>query len=152
MKNPDSEMTVFLVDDDDIVCESVSRSFRKQGVPLPIVTAFDGMEALEILRGLHQSKKITNPFVVLLDLNMPRMNGFEFLQEVRSDPNLAPIVIFVFTTSNDESDRTRAYRDNVAGYIVKSSVGPQFSRLTSLLDSYRKAVILPGLPSRRTST
>ncbi len=149
MKKLESEMTVLLVDDDDVVWECLSRSIQKQGASISVVAAVDGIEALEILRGLHQSKRISNPFVVLLDLNMPRMSGFEFLQEVRSDPELASIMIFVFTTSNEDKDRARAYQDNVAGYILKSSVEPQFSKLARLLDAYQKAVIPPEFPSRR---
>ena len=136
--------TVLLVDDDDVACESVTRSFRKQNISFPIVTAEDGMEALEILRNQHPGKSIKAPFLVLLDLNMPRMNGFEFLQEVRNDKLLSSLVIFVLTTSNDDNDRTRAYEENIAGYMVKSSVGPQFSKLASLLVNYRSTVVLPG--------
>ncbi|MDH5547839.1 MAG: response regulator [Gammaproteobacteria bacterium] len=141
--NPQNEFTVLLVDDDDVACESVTRSFRKHNIPFPIVAAHDGLEALDILRGKHAEKSVTAPLIVLLDLNMPRMNGFEFLQEVRADRNLSSLVIFVLTTSNDDSDRTRAYSENIAGYMVKSMVGPQFSKLASLLMDYRLAVTLP---------
>lgn len=142
MSNP-SQLTVFLIDDDDVACESVERSFKKHDIPYPIVTAHDGKEALEILRGQHPSKKIALPLVILLDLNMPRMNGFEFLQELRADPALSSHVVFVLTTSNDDNDRARAYAEHIAGYMVKSMVGPQFSKLTNLLQSYRSAVNLP---------
>lgn len=139
MANPEN-LTVFLVDDDDVSCESVVRSFKKHSITFPIVTASDGREALEILRGQHPSKKLSQPYVILLDLNMPRMNGFEFLQEMRADPALAANVVFVLTTSNDDSDRTRAYAEHIAGYMVKSFVGPQFSKLTNLMRSYRSSV------------
>jgi len=74
---------------------------------------------------------------------MPRMNGFEFLQHLRADPNLHDEVVFVLTTSDADTDRTRAYHENIAGYMVKASVGPQFSKLAQLLQSYRSAVRLP---------
>lgn len=143
MTNCDA-LTVLLIDDDDVACESVSRAFKKYDIPFPIVMAHDGIEGLEILRGEHSSKSLKGPFVILLDLNMPRMNGFEFLQEVRSDPKLTQCVIFVLTTSSDDSDRSKAYAEHVAGYMVKSAVGPQFSRLASLLTGYNSSVILPG--------
>jgi len=142
--NDSSELTVFLIDDDDVACESVERSFKKHEIPFPIVTAQDGIEALEILRGQNPSKQFTGPIVILLDLNMPRMNGFEFLQAMRSDPTLSSNVVFVLTTSNDDNDRSRAYAEHIAGYMVKSSVGPQFSKLANLLMNYRSSVTLPS--------
>ena len=140
--NSTADLSVFLIDDDDVACESVIRSFKKNNISFPIVTAGDGVEALEILRGQHPDKQFTGPIIILLDLNMPRMNGFEFLQELRDDPALASNVVFVLTTSNDDNDRTRAYAEQIAGYMVKSSVGPQFSKLAHLLVSYKSSVIL----------
>ncbi|MDH5301887.1 MAG: response regulator [Gammaproteobacteria bacterium] len=136
-------ITVLLVDDDDVACESVIRSFKKNNVQFPVVTAGDGLEALAILRGENKEKVINHPYVILLDLNMPRMNGFEFLQELRADENLSSDVVFILTTSNDDNDRTRAYAEHIAGYMVKSLVGPQFARLAHLLVGYREAVRLP---------
>lgn len=143
MTNPAHDMTVFLVDDDDVACEAVARSFSKYDINFPIVMAHDGVEALEILRGQHASKTVSAPYLILLDLNMPRMSGFEFLQEMRSDHDIASSVVFVLTTSNDDSDRARAYEENIAGYMVKSAVGPQFSKLAMLLSSYKQSVTLP---------
>jgi CheY-like chemotaxis protein len=75
---------------------------------------------------------------------MPRMNGFEFLQEVRSDNQLHDSIVFILSTSDADSDKARAYHENIAGYMVKSSVGPQFSKLAALLDNYRSTVALPA--------
>lgn len=137
-------INILLVEDDDVAAEAVMRSLRKHSVNAPITLAQDGLEALEILREEHPQQHIEKPYVVLLDLNMPRMNGFEFMQEVRADRELSESVIFVLTTSDNEQDRARAYAKNIAGYMVKSAVGPQFAKLASLLDSYRAAVKLPG--------
>ncbi len=137
-------MNILLVEDDDVAAEAVVRSLRKYDVQAPIVHAQDGQEALDILRNQHPQQKLNKPFLVLLDLNMPRMDGFEFMQEVRADKLLCESVIFVLTTSDNELDRSRAYRENIAGYMVKSAVGPQFSKLASLLENYRDAVKLPG--------
>lgn len=142
--NDTQDLTVFLIDDDDVACESIARSFKKNAIPFPIVMAHDGQEALEILRGQHPDKKLAGPIVILLDLNMPRMNGFEFLTEIRSDPELSANIVFVLTTSNDDNDRSRAYAEHIAGYMVKAAVGPQFSKLAQLLQTYKVSVTLPA--------
>lgn len=134
---------VLLVDDDDVATESVIRSVRKNDVDCHITIAEDGQVALDILKGHHPGKTITRPLVILLDLNMPRMNGFEFLDALRQDINLKDLVVFILTTSDGESERSRAYHQHVAGYMVKSAVGPQFSRLAHLLDEYGQSVRLP---------
>lgn len=83
------------------------------------------------------------PFVVLLDLNMPRMTGIEFLREVRMDPKLRSTIVFVLTTSNDEQDRRASYDLNVAGYLVKDDVGPDYARVLELLERYSNTVTFP---------
>lgn len=138
-----SNMKILLVDDDDVAQEAVIRSFKKYNLPFPVITANDGLEALEILRNEHPHKKIDGPFIVLLDLNMPRMNGFEFLQTIRSDDDLSTTIVFVLTTSGRDSDRTRAYQEFIAGYLVKSSVGPQFSKLANLMNQYAVTIDMP---------
>lgn len=138
----DSEIGVLVVDDDDITFELVERALRRIEGNFRIVPAADGMVALDVLRG-RNGHKMGRPYLILLDLNMPRMNGFEFLEAVRADESLATSVIFVLTTSDADADRTRAYRDHVAGYMVKSSVGPQFARVAKLIAEYRTAVHLP---------
>lgn len=142
--NNSGKVNILLIEDDDVAAESVVRSLRKHAMDFPIVLARDGLEALEILRGNHADLTIERPYLVLLDLNMPRMDGFEFLKEVRNDAELRASVIFVLTTSDADSDRMRAYYENIAGYMVKSAVGPQFAKLASLLNDYRNTVYLPG--------
>ena len=143
MNNP-IKVNILLVDDDDVAAEAVVRSLRKHAMDFPVTLARDGIEALEILRHTHSDLSIEKPYIVLLDLNMPRMNGFEFLQEVRKDKNLHDSIIFVLTTSDFDSDKSSAYHQNIAGYMVKSAVGPQFSKLATLLDNYRNTVSLPA--------
>jgi CheY-like chemotaxis protein len=138
-----SILTILLVEDDDVAAESVMRSLRKIGMQFPVVWVEDGLAALRVLHGQDPARHIQRPLVVLLDLNMPRMNGFEFLQALRADPDLCDEVVFVLTTSDADTDRTRAYHEQIAGYMVKSAVGPQFSKLAQLLLSYASAVKLP---------
>lgn len=141
--SPDATLTVLLVEDDDVAAESVVRSLSRAGCTFPVVWTEDGADALKVLRGQDASRKAPRPRVVLLDLNMPGMNGFEFLKRLRADPVLREDVVFVLTTSDADSDRTRAYHEHIAGYMVKSAVGPQFARLASLMVSYESAVRLP---------
>lgn len=136
-------INILLVEDDDVAAEAVVRSLAKNNLSFPIVIAEDGLEALQILRNQSTSKKIQKPYLILLDLNMPRMNGFELLEEIRSDQSLQDSIVFVLTTSNADSDKTQAYHKNIAGYMVKSAVGPQFLKLAKLLDSYHDSVHLP---------
>jgi CheY-like chemotaxis protein len=143
MNNP-TKVNILLVDDDDVAAEAVVRSLRKHAMDFPVTLARDGIEALEILRRTHMDLSIEKPYIILLDLNMPRMNGFEFLQEVRNDTNLHDSIVFVLTTSDFDSDKSRAYHQNVAGYMIKSAVGPQFAKLAALLDNYRSTVSLPA--------
>lgn len=143
MNNLD-KINILLVDDDDVAAEAVVRSLRKHAMDFPVTLARDGMEALEILHRTHPDLLIEKPYLILLDLNMPRMNGFEFLQEIRGDKKLHDSIVFVLTTSDADTDKSRAYHENIAGYMVKSAVGPQFSKLAALLDNYRSTVSLPA--------
>lgn len=136
-------MSILLVDDDDVAAEAVVRCLRRNSLTCPIVLAEDGRAALSILRGTHASKKIVRPYLVLLDLNMPRMNGVEFLRELRADVHLCGSVVFVLSTSGSPGDRARAYREFVAGYMVKSALGPQLAGLARFLTEYAAANFLP---------
>jgi len=136
-------LTILLVEDDDVAAEAVVRSLRKAGLDFPTVWAEDGLQALRALRGDDPERQVPRPRVILLDLNMPRMNGFEFLQQLRADPRLRDDVVFVLTTSDAETDRMRAYQEHIAGYMVKAAVGPQFSRPAQLLGLYHHHIRLP---------
>ena len=135
-------VTVLLVEDDDVDAERVIRSFRKSGIPHPIRRARDGIEALEVLRG-ETGEPILRPYIILLDLKMPRMGGLQFLGCLREDPVLADAVVFVLTTSRNEADRCKAYLRNVAGYIVKSRSSGDFVDVASMLAWYWRVVELP---------
>jgi len=138
-----NSVTLFLVDDDEVDRELIQRALTKAKIANPLRTAYDGMNALEILRGEGDNEKIQAPFIILLDWNMPRMNGLEFLQELRADENLKASIVFVLTTSAAERDKLSAYQQNVAGYIVKDRAGKDFLNLLSLLDTYWRIVEFP---------
>jgi CheY-like chemotaxis protein len=136
-------LNILLVEDDDVAAEAVIRGLRRHATDCPVTVAEDGFVALQILRGQHDKLRICKPHIVLLDLNMPRMNGFEFLKELRADAELRGTVVFVLTTSDTQTDRVRAYQEFIAGYIVKSDVGPQCSSLARFVTEYREVVRFP---------
>jgi CheY-like chemotaxis protein len=135
--------SILLVDDDDVAAEAVVRGLKKNAMQCPIVLAEDGSVALQVMRDEHATRHIARPYLVLLDLNMPRVNGFEFLQTVRADAQLRGTVVFVLTTSGSDKDRARAYDENIAGYMVKSGLGPQLRGLAQFLIEFRASVLLP---------
>ncbi len=122
---------------------AIERGFRQAKVFNEIIRARDGVEALEIMRGQHDSLRLTKPCIVLLDLNMPRMDGFTFLDELRKDSDLHKTVVFVLTTSKDDVDRSRAYERYIAGYIVKENTGVNLNSLIQTLENYWRLVDLP---------
>jgi CheY-like chemotaxis protein len=135
--------SILVIDDDDVAAEAVVRGLRKHQLHCPIVVAEDGNVALQILREQHAARRIAKPYVAFLDLNMPRMSGFEFLRALRADEALRATVVFVLSTSNSEADRTRAYQENIAGYMVKAELGPQLKGLAHFLTKYCSVVLLP---------
>jgi CheY-like chemotaxis protein len=137
------QFSVLLVDDDDVAAEAVVRGLKKHGMQCPVELAEDGGVALQVMRNEHATRHLVGPYIVLLDLNMPRMNGFELLQTVRADDRLRGTVVFVLTTSGSDKDRARAYAYNIAGYMVKSGMGPQLRGLAQFLTEYRASVLLP---------
>jgi CheY-like chemotaxis protein len=136
--------SLLLIDDDDVAAEAVKRSLRKHGLLCPVIVAEDGAAALNILRGTDPERQIDAPRLILLDLNMRGMNGFEFLRELRADAALRGTVVFVLTTSAAESDVARAYEEGVAGYLTKSTLGPQLRGLARFLTEYGSATVLPS--------
>lgn len=134
-------VNVLLVDDDVVDQEAIRRAFTRLEITHPLVIARDGEEALEILR--HPQAGSSRPYLIVLDLKMPRMSGMEFLHELRSDPHLQRHVVFVLTTSSADADKCRAYSTNVAGYLEKSNLGAGLEHLVPLLDHYWRSVVFP---------
>ena len=97
-------VTVLLVEDDDIDAETVIHSFKQMKIANPVRHARDGEEALEILRGQNDAEPNVGSFVVFLDLNMPRLGGYDFRTEIRNDPKLEQAVVFVLKTLSADED------------------------------------------------
>ncbi|HSV22282.1 MAG TPA: response regulator, partial [Xanthobacteraceae bacterium] len=106
----------------------------------PLYVAFNGIQGLDMLRKGEVPK---NRRLVLLDLNMPRMNGIEFLRELRKDSELRSIPVVVLTTSDAEKDKIEAFDLNVAGYLVKPITFPGFAELMATLNKYWTLVDMP---------
>lgn len=138
-----AEVTFLVVDDDEIDVELLQRAFRKLKIANPVVRATDGLDALDVLRGTGGREKLRPPYIVLLDINMPRMSGLEFLDELRQDDDLRRTIVFVLTTSDDDADIFKSYEKNISGYVVKARAGRSFEEALSMLDHYWKVVELP---------
>jgi CheY-like chemotaxis protein len=136
-------VNLLLVEDDEVDVQGLKRAFSKSRIANPIMVARDGIEALEMLRGENGHEKLPKPHLILLDLNMPRMNGIEFLETIRADEDLKCSVVFMITTSKADEDKARAYGHNVAGYIVKQDPANTFMEAVSLLEHYWKIVEFP---------
>ena len=133
-------LNILLVEDDAVDVMNVERAFKKNNIANPLYRAVDGIEALEMLRS---GAVPAENRLVLLDMNMPRMNGIEFLQALRADPKLAATSVVMLTTSNDDRDKVKAYELNVAGYLLKPVTFVEFVHLTAALNKYWTLVELP---------
>lgn len=133
-------LNILLVDDDDVDVMNVRRAFKRANIANPIYVASNGIEALEALRN---DRIPAGRRLVLLDLNMPKMNGIEFLRELRKDPDLKHISVVVLTTSNEDRDRVEAYELNVAGYLLKPVTFVDFVDVMATLNKYWTLMELP---------
>lgn len=129
----DRRINILLVDDDELDIMNVRRAFQKEKIDYPLFLAGDGLKALEVLRGgtIPRERRL-----VLLDINMPRMNGIEFLRELRADPELHATSVVVLTTSNEDRDKIEAYDLNVAGYLLKPVRFVAFVDIMATLNRY----------------
>jgi len=138
----DSMINILLVEDDEVDVMNVKRAFKKNHIENPLFIAHDGVEALEMLLGIG-GRSIPLPRIILLDINMPRMGGLEFLENIRKNDLLKNISVFIMTTSNEENDKLKAYNLNVAGYILKPLSMESFVEAVSTLKSYWKICEFP---------
>lgn len=139
----DKSINILLVEDDEVDVMNVQRAFKKNHILNPLYVAGNGLEALAMLHGDGVEKIVPMPKIILLDINMPRMNGIEFLQKLRTEPELKAICIFVLTTSSDDRDKIAAYDLNVAGYILKPVELDNFIEAVKTMDLYWSLLELP---------
>ncbi len=139
-----SIFNILLVEDDEVDIMNVKRAFKKNNVQHSLAVTNNGIEALAYLRNAHANTPLEVPKIILLDLNMPRMGGIEFLKEIRNDEQLKNLSVFVMTTSNEDNDKVEAFNLNVAGYILKPLSMEQFMDVVSTLNSFWKLCEFPN--------
>ena len=123
----DENAVILLVEDDRVDIMTVKRALQKNNVSNPIYVARTGVEALGMLRGDGFPKIEPKPSLILLDLNLPKMGGIEFLKELRADPDLQSLAVIVLTSSNEPHDRAAAFQYDVEDYIVKPHSFDEFA-------------------------
>lgn len=126
-------INLLLVEDDEVDVMNIKRAFKKNDIENPLHVSGNGVEALEYLKS---PTTLPLPKIILLDINMPKMNGIEFLTEIRKDEELKSLTVFVMTTSNSDSDKINAYGLNVAGYILKPLSFDKFVSTVKNLTDY----------------
>jgi hypothetical protein len=129
-------INILLVEDDEVDVMNVQRAFKRHNIENPLYVASNGLEALSMLRDQGKGAIPASRRLVLLDLNMPRMGGIEFLYALRSDAELRMTPVIVLTTSNQDRDRVEAYNLNVAGYILKPVTFSKFADTMDVLNKY----------------
>lgn len=141
----DNVINILLVEDDEVDVMNVKRAFKKNNITNPLYIAGNGLEALKMLRGESGNPPAVPATrrLILLDLNMPKMGGIEFLHELRADPNLRSTPVVVLTTSDQDQDRVEAYNLNVAGYLLKPVTFNTFADLMVALNRYWALCELP---------
>lgn len=129
-----------LLEDDSVDAIMVKRALESLKVTNPLVNSSDGEEALNYLRN-HNSKK---PGIILLDLNMPKIGGLEFLKVIKADDELRKIPVIALTTSDDERDITESFKHGIAGYMVKALDSKGFVETIRIIDRYWTLSELPN--------
>ena len=129
----DNDAVILLVEDDRVDIMTVQRALKKIAITNPLCVARTGVEALGMLRGDGFPRIEPTPSLILLDLNLPKMGGIEFLRELRADPVLKTLPVIVLTSSNEPGDRAAAFEYEVNDYIVKPHTFDEFSDAMSMI-------------------
>ena len=135
-----SSKSVMLVEDDNVDVMSVKRAFKDLNIKNQLIITPNGEEALEYLNNNNN----TPPCIILLDLNMPKMNGLEFLRIIKTDENLKKIPVIVLTTSSQQEDIIESFKLGVAGYMVKSVDYIEFTQVIKTINLYWTSSKVPS--------
>lgn len=131
---------ILLVEDDRIDVMTIERSMKDLKIANPLYVVENGIEALKFLR----SESNPRPGIILLDINMPRMNGHEFLFQIKADPDLKRIPAIIMTTSEDSQDKTESFNLGAAGYMIKPVDYKKFVEVVNAINLYWTLSELPG--------
>ena len=134
----ESAESILLIEDDRVDVMTVQRALNRYKIDIPLQVARTATDALAMLRGTGVEK--IQPSLILLDLNLPRMSGIEFLEELRADAALKDMTVIVLTSSNEPSDREAAFKYEVEDYIVKPHSFDEFASAINTVLTYA----LPG--------
>ena len=129
----DDDDVILLVEDDRVDIMTVKRAMQKNAITNPVHVARTGVEALGMLRGDGVPKIEPKPSLILLDLNLPKMGGIEFLKELRADPDLQDMPVIVLTSSNEPRDRAAAFEYEVEDYFVKPHSFDEFTKAIAII-------------------
>jgi CheY-like chemotaxis protein len=132
-------LPILLVEDDVVDHMLVKRAFKNLDITNPLIIFTNGEEALEHLR----DKSNPTPCIIIIDLNMPKMNGIEFLKIIKEDRVLKIIPVIVLTTSKEEQDKTECFKLGVAGYMIKPV---EYVKFVELMDTMNKYWTFSELP------
>jgi CheY-like chemotaxis protein len=124
---------ILLIEDDELDVISVQRTLKKLDIEYTLHTAFNGKDALQMLNNANDP---VMPDVILLDLNMPKMNGIEFLKSIRADKRFGNIKVFVMTTSAETNDRILTEQLGISGYIIKPLSYNDNTKKADSMDSF----------------
>ena len=146
MQENDRIVNILLVEDDEVDIMNVERAFKKADINNPLYIARNGIEALIMLRGGNEELPQVphERRLILLDINMPKMSGLEFLQTIRADKDLKLTPVVMLTTSNQDKDMIEAFDLNVAGYLLKPVTFSRFVELMTTLNKYWSSSEMPN--------
>ncbi len=144
-------MLVLMIDDDEDDCVLVQDAFKENRFANEVRCLKDGSEAMDFLlhKGRYQKEKKENPGLILLDLNMPGMDGRQMLKEIKSIPHLRAIPVVILTTSKEEQDILRTYNLGANSYITKPVTFQKLVEVVKSLGKYWFDIV--ELPSKRTN-
>jgi len=142
MEMDNSNLPILVVEDNPIDLELTLRAFSRKKITNPIQVARDGEEALKFVERWEQGEP--TPVVILLDLNMPKVNGLEVLEKIKSHPEFKTIPVVILTTSSESNDLQRAYQFGANSYIVKPVDFEKFLEVAEVIDLYWRVINKPA--------
>lgn len=136
-------INILRVEDDLMDVAAIDKALEQVGRPFLLIVVHDGESALKVLRGEQGQSPLSQPYLILLDLYLPKVDGFAFLHTLRQDPSLRNSIVFVVTGSRTDVDKRKTYQQGIAGYLPKANVGEHFHELVTFLDTYCNLVEFP---------